>query len=81
MTATVIAAHWLSSLAGLCALVVIWRLYRRTRYLKELLRREKEQSFGHYNKIVMNLSEAYSKGPNPTLAELGRNIESEFELE
>ncbi len=77
---TFIGRFWLDLLVGLFALIVILRLYRKTRYLKELLRREKEQSFGHYNKLVMNLSEAFSKGPTRTLQELGVDIESDFEL-
>lgn len=74
------AVFWVAALLLLLAALNTYRLFRKIKFLKELLRREKEQSFAHYNRLVMNLSEAFSRGAKPTLEDLARDIDREFEL-
>lgn len=66
-------------IASYCVLT-IYRQYRKICCLKELLRREKESSFSHYNALVKSLTQAFSKGPTPTLRDLAEDTEGSFRL-
>lgn len=54
------------------------QLCRRTNCLKELLRREQEQSFARYNEIVRTLTGQFLQGPEPSLESLAKDIETDF---
>lgn len=61
-------------------LLIIWKLYRKTRYADELLRREKERSLSLQNETVKTLVETFSNAPAPTLRDLANNIDDDFTL-
>lgn len=65
---------------GLLVTLNTLRLYRKTNYLKELIRRQNGEQFAIYNKLVKNLSESFSQGPKPTLKDLAADIDRKFEV-
>lgn len=71
---------WGAGSAVCLELLIILRLCRKTKFLKELLRREKEESFKRYNSIVTKLTEAFLRGPKPTLSDLVEDTEEPFNL-
>lgn len=71
--------HWaVCSVFGL--LVVIWRLWLRTIYLTELLRREQQSVIGKLEGQQTRLLELFFREPRPSLRELASDTESEFDL-
>lgn len=60
--------------------VTIYRQYRKIQCLKELLRREKEESFSRCNVLVKNLTDSFLKGPTLTLRDLAADTVGSFRL-
>lgn len=50
--------------------IVIWRLWRRTRYLTEALRRSNERNLREQNEIVKRLLKLFTTAPPPRLRDL-----------
>jgi hypothetical protein len=71
--------HW----AACCVfvlLVVIWRLWLRTIYLGELLRREQQSVSGKLEGLQARLLEVFFREPRPTLSELVNDTAHDFSL-
>ncbi len=77
--------------AGCSSLLLTWRLYRTTRYLKEALARELRSSIGKQRQLVIsssklsssitrNLLETFLREPVPSLSDLVERTEREFRL-
>lgn len=74
-----LARHW--ALCAVCGLlVVIWRLWLRTIYLTEALRREQELALTRANETQTRLLQAFLSEPNPTLESLAGDERLEFKL-
>lgn len=65
---------------GLPVTLLMLRHYRRTNYLKELIRRQNADSFAHYNRLVKLLAESFSKGPKLTLQDLVADTDNDSQL-
>lgn len=78
-TQELLARHWaLCAVSGL--LVVIWRLWLRTVYLTEALRREQELALTRANETQTRLLQAFLSEPSPTLESLASDRGHEFNL-
>lgn len=91
-----LSAFWVgvccgASLTGLFAAIPIWRLFRRTRYLRAALRRQRQRhiktqndqqlrDWYHLRDTVVSLCETFSRAPAPTLNDLANDLERDFEL-
>lgn len=60
--------------------IIILRLYRRHRYLTELLRRERKLNSRLIGETATKLIEAFSRGPSPRLRDLAQDIDNDFTL-
>ncbi len=66
---------------GLCSLALrTWKASRKIKFLKELLRREREKSFARHNATVKILSEAFSRGQPASLEDLLSKVERDWSL-
>lgn len=77
---TFLEEHLDALVTGLLAALIIARKSRQNRFLKELILREKESAFEHYNKIVKTLSTTFSRGPTPTLRDLAEDTDGDFRV-
>lgn len=59
----------------------IFALWRRNRYLEELLRRANEKSLNRQNEIVKTLTEAFLREPTPSLKDLVAATEATWSVE
>lgn len=64
---------WLSA-------IVIYRLYRRTRYLSVALRRQHASSLKEQNETVRRLLEIFTRAPPPRLRDLANDSEWDSRL-
>jgi hypothetical protein len=68
------------SWGGLFAAIVIWRQYRRIRYLKEACRRANERRLTELNAMQTRLLETFANAPPPRLADLASDTGRDFRL-
>lgn len=83
-------AFWFVLGGGCSSLSVIWQLFRRVRYLRGLLERERAASMRRENELIArtykernelqrNLLESFLREPVPTLSELVERTERAFQ--
>lgn len=68
------------SWGGLLAAIIIYRQYRRIRYLREALRRANERRLNELNAMQTRLLETFANAPPPTLKDLANDSGSDFRL-
>ncbi len=84
-------AFWLVLGAGLSCLLLFWRQWRTTRYLKEALERQQrsgfaqqqltiKRSYARWNELQKSLLERFLRAPVPTLSDLAEPTGPEFRL-
>lgn len=74
------ADHWGDGLLACASLATIAHLWRRTRWLEELLRREQLQSIERCNAIQQRLLTCFFDAPSPTLQSLANDTETAYKL-
>lgn len=77
---TVYDVLYAALLVGLWWIKLTCQLYRRTRYLEELLRREQRRNIERHNAMQRRLLEAFLRAPTPTLRQLVDDTETESEM-
>lgn len=91
LCAMVTQAFWLALGAGLSSLLLFWRQWRTTRYLKEALARQQRsdfvqqqaiirRSYARWNELQKSLLERFLRDPVPTLNDLAEPTAPEFSL-
>lgn len=66
--------------AGLWWIKFTYSLWRRTRYLEELLRRERRSESAKLDGLRTRMLEHFFKEPKPTLQALADDTETDFDL-
>jgi hypothetical protein len=91
MCALVTQAFWLVLGAGLSSLLLFWRQWRTTRFLKEALVRQQrsgfvqqqqtiKRSYARWNELQKSLLERFLRAPVPSLSDLAEPTAPEFRL-
>ncbi len=65
---------------GLFAALIIYRQYRRIRYLKEACRRANERRLTELNAMQTKLLESFINAPPPRLADLANDTGNDWQL-
>ena len=65
---------------SLLLVMITYRLWRRTRYLTELLARAEQRSLDQQNAMQKRLLETFTRAPTPTLSDLAQRTEEDFTL-
>ena len=72
--------RWAVLLLACVSLTGIWRLWRKTRFLREALRRERQRSIERCNEIQRQLLTTFFDAGVPTLQSLADDTETDFTL-
>lgn len=78
--------HSLNDLVYVALLIGLWwvkltfGLFRRTRYLEELVRREQQRSITRQNELLKTLATAFASGEPTTLDDLLSHAERDWSL-